>query len=283
MEVAGIVRETQFLLSRSLKDSISLDVSIPGDLPLIMCAPEQFQQLLINLVFNARDAVSGSGRISISSSYIPEEQSVRVTVADTGPGIPEELRTQIFEAFFTTKGKLGTGLGLSTSAAIMASIGGRIEVESSPGHGTEFHLYFATPTEAATPLVKTTSEKGAALAEGEPIMVVEDEPQVQLLVSRVLEQAGYRVKMVSDAAEALHTLESGQDLPSLVVIDLGLPKMKGNDLAAILQAKYPELVMLMTSGGGSLPDDEGVPARFLSKPFSPKTLLKKVQNILSDR
>ncbi len=279
ISIAETIRETQLLLGRSLGDGIALEIRLPEDLPPVTCGRGQLQQLLINLAFNARDALGGKGRVSLSATHSNDRGLVRLTVADDGPGIPEEHLEKIFEAFFSTKGELGTGLGLATSAAIMESLGGAISVDSAPGKGARFHLDF--PVQAARATAPLASPPQATPeARGETVLLVEDEPQVRLFAQRVLTRAGYRVEIADHGAQALKRLETVSELPALALIDLGLPGMTGSDLASQLQARFPHLPLLITSGEAYGAQEAVGPIRFLPKPFSPDQLVRTIHDLL---
>jgi CheY-like chemotaxis protein len=208
---------------------------------------------------------------------------VVLEVSDTGQGIPRDVREHIFEPFFTTKevGR-GTGLGLSMVYGIVVQSEGHIAVDSQPGVGTTFRIHL--------PRVRQSAETADLLAGGhssprgdESVLVVEDEPAVQQLVRRILEERGYRVQVAGHAAAAL-ALVDGLPRLDLLVTDVVMPGQSGPELATELTSRYPRLRVLYMSGyNESFVGRQGFaqPAsRFLQKPFSPETLARKVREVL---
>jgi CheY-like chemotaxis protein len=256
----------------------------------------QIEQILLNLSVNARDAMPGGGRLSISTRNVDlsQEQSVphdgampgpyvMLTVTDTGVGMNEETQYKVFEPFFTTKQPgVGTGLGLATVYGIVKQAGGHIWLYSEPEQGTTFKIFFPRST-AREPAAQTVTEP-VSLEGTESILLVEDDASIRGLASRILTSHGYGVISAGSGEEALEMLGSGEVETDLVITDIVLPGMNGRDTAMRLRDVAPKVKTLFMSG---YTDDEIVRrglvhdnAVFLSKPFSADGLLRKAREAL---
>jgi CheY-like chemotaxis protein len=259
----------------------------------------QLEQVLVNLMLNARDAMAGRGRVTISTraveldaAYaqlhaginIPAGCYVQLAVSDTGRGMDPDIQTHIFEPFFTTKPTgQGTGLGLSTAYGIVKQSDGFIWVYSEPGLGTTFKIYLPR---AATgrPVTANSAHPAPARRGSETILIVEDEEMVRSLASRGLREHGYTVLEARHGDEALDQLERGTMGIDLVISDVVMPEMGGRELGRRLGALRPALPILFMSGytgedviqRGLL--DPGAP--FQQKPFTPEGLARKVREML---
>ena len=293
-----VVSDLEKMLRRMIGEDIELRVNSESDLGNIKADPVQLEQVLMNLVVNARDAMPKGGKLSIETAnvYLDESYSqdhvsvvpghyVMLAISDTGCGMNEETRLRIFEPFFTTKeqGK-GTGLGLSMVYGIVKQSGGNIWVYSEEGHGTTFKIYF--------PRVTAEAEEYRRAAHGleveggnETILLVEDAEWVRTLARQVLESAGYRVLEAGNADTAIKLCESiNGDRIDLLLTDVVMPGMSGNDMSRILLAKHPGMPVLYMSG---YTDDAIVQhgvleagINFLQKPFTPAALALKVREVL---
>ncbi len=293
------VRALEPLLGRLIGESVRLDVSVPEWAVPVRIDPVQFEQVLLNLAANARDAMPQGGRLSIvvrtewiqpdgpTPSPLEPGCYAVVDVSDTGVGMPPEVRERLFEPFFTTKGASGTGLGLSTVYGIVTQQGGRIDVASAPGCGTTFTLYLPLTEDATSRSAEGPSERApqpdVRARRGETILVVEDDEAVRWLLARELRQSGYRV-LEADGAEAA---ERWAAQPSLVVdlllADLVLPGMSGAVLAERLRARWPALRVLLMSGYGEHPAlGEAGDRELLHKPFDAEALARRVRAVLDD-
>ena len=212
---------------------------------------------------------------------------VVLTVADTGQGMSPETRTQIFEPFFTTKpeGK-GTGLGLATVYGIVRQSGGWIEVDSAPGHGTTFTLYFPATQAAAEPS-EAAATPGPARRASARVLVVEDQPEVRELAVMALRRAGYQVSEAGDGDEAFARFGDRAASLELLLTDVVMPGMNGRDLAGRMRAANPQLLVVFMSGYAQeiLDPQElgGQDAAFVAKPFTPSVLVREVDRLLSSR
>ena len=273
---------------------------VPGrDMGLVMADAGQMEQVVMNLVVNASRRHAGPGgtvRIetahtppamdgrSHSMGQVPPGQYVTVAVQDTGSGIDAVTLARIFEPFFTTKEKgKGTGLGLAMVHGIVHQSGGYIAVESAPGRGTTFTIYFPRITDPVnTTSAPTTSQD---MVRGpETVLLVEDDASVRELGSEILQGCGYTVIETGDPLEALTIGEDRKGAIDLLVTDLVMPGMNGSELANRLEAMRPGLRILCVSGYAdqitAMSADDGGRA-FLSKPFSPHAFAKKVHEVLA--
>jgi len=274
-----VLKNTQSLLRRSIGADIHLTVTPQSGLPLIKADAAQLEQVLVNLVLNARDAVSSGGHISVSTAL--DGTNVRLTVEDDGCGMSEEVQSRIFEPFFTTKGVgEGTGLGLAMVFGAVAQNEGKISVKSELGKGARFDLLF--PALAATAV---TSKDPVALAPSgghETVLVVEDEPALRTLAVRVLTGLGYQVLACEGGPAALELASDTSIHIDLLFTDMIMPGMSGRDLATRLVAERPALKVLFTSGFTRevLQADDAGDVGFLRKPYVPGELARRIRAAL---
>jgi signal transduction histidine kinase len=296
LDVNDAISDLLNLLRRTLGEDIELRTVLAPDLTHVLADRGEIEQVLVNLVVNARDAIEGEGSITVETSeqMIDEDAAsahadlrpgrfVRIAVTDTGSGMTPDVARQVFEPFFTTKGPgAGTGLGLSTVYGIANRYGGYVTVYSELGTGTSFKVYLpATDDRAEARIVDTTAEP--VRATGETVLLVEDEDAVRKACRRILERAGFRVIEASDGSTALAELS---DEPfDLLVTDVIMPGgVSGRDLANRLQDARPGLPVLFMSGysadeiatRGIL--EEGISV--VEKPFTTSDLLGKVRELL---
>jgi two-component system cell cycle sensor histidine kinase/response regulator CckA len=244
----------------------------------------QFEQVLVNLAVNARDAMPSGGRLSVSTANValgeaearryPEAAPgdyVRIRVVDTGTGMTPEVLARVFEPFYTTKeqGK-GTGLGLSTVYGIVRQSQGFVNVRSAPGAGTTFDVYL--PREVAPPVPRAVGRPGAVQpAAGEVVLVVEDEEQVRSLVVSQLLGQGFAVLSAADGREALRIAEQRRERIDVLLSDVVMPRMSGPELARLLARTHPETAIVYMSGYAEeavlTPGIRGGAASFIAKPF----------------
>jgi len=264
----------------------------------IQIDPTQIDQLLANLVVNARDAIDGVGAITIETEPVSFDQEycanhagfipgryVRLTVSDDGVGMNEETLEHIFEPFFTSKepGE-GTGLGLATVYGIVKQNQGFINVYSEPGQGTSFRLYFPVHRGDATTVGEEPPREAPASRGGEVILLVEDEPAILAVGEKMLERLGYTVLCASTPGQALAMTEEHEGEIHLLITDVVMPEMNGRELAHRLTAVYPHLKCLFMSGytadviGHQGVLEEGV--RFIQKPFSQRGIGEKVREAM---
>jgi PAS domain S-box-containing protein len=299
LDLNELVQEMEKLLRRLIGEDISLRTVLAPDLGAVRADPGQLEQVIANLVVNARDAMPRGGRLTIETTDADldarygEEHApvtpgpyVMLAISDTGTGMDADTKARIFEPFFTTKqqGK-GTGLGLSTVYGIVKQSGGYIWVYSEAGQGATFKVYL--PRIAATPQPLERAAEGAVRGGTETVLVVEDEAQVGDLTRRILEAQGYRVLIARDGGTALELVRTRSDPIHLLVTDVVMPGMSGRALAVELLRQRPDLKVLYLSGYA--PDavvQHGVlepGTAFLQKPFTAATLSRKVRAELDAR
>jgi len=282
------------MLARLAGENVRLEL-LPGAPSAVLHAdPAQIELAVLNLVANARDAIAGSGVLTLrtrmaryaagESEWLPAGRFVLLEVADTGCGIAPESLGRIFEPYYTTKPQ-GNGLGLSSVYGIVKQSGGEIRVESEVGRGTTFHL--ALPlAEGAPERIEELSPARAPRGGDETILLLEDEPQVRVLAQRLLTRAGYRVVTVGDADEAAQRLNAEPQGFQLVLSDVVLPGRSVRDFLDELALRHPRLpVMLMSGYAETVLGRHGVEVgryRLLAKPFTSRALLEAVRATLDE-
>jgi PAS domain S-box-containing protein len=295
----SIVSEMEKMLRRLIGEDVVFRTVLDPELGNTRADPGQLEQVLMNLVINARDAMTRGGKLTIETRnvYLDEDYAkmhiavvpgpyVMLAVSDTGVGMNEQTSARIFEPFFSTKepGK-GTGLGLSTIYGIVKQSGGNIWVYSEPGKGTTFKIYFPL-VGAHTQRIATATEAEEISNGNETILLAEDEEIVRNLARQVLEMYGYRVLEAASGKEALFICEQNKEPIHLLITDVIMPEMGGPELASRVAKLCPETKVLYMSGytdsaivhQGEL--DES--AKFIQKPFTAERLARKVREVLDD-
>ena len=291
------VTSLESLLRRLIGENIQLVSTLDPTNGRLRADQAQLEQVLVNLVVNARDAMPKGGTLTIETAQVeltrspvyhltplPPGPYVRLAVSDTGCGMDRNTQAHIFEPFFTTKGEgKGSGLGLSTVFGIVTQCGGAIDVTSRVGHGTRFDLYF--PSVESDILTTAPTQPLARPQRGtETILLVEDEPSVRTLVRDELRKLGYRVVEAKNGVEAclLATQQAGSF--QLLLTDVVMPGMGGRELAQHLSVIKPDLRTLFISGYmddiGIMAGQEEGTSSFLQKPFTPEVLAHAVRNLL---
>ena len=299
IDANDVIKEVLGLLKRTLGEQVVMEFSPEPSLPLIEADANQLHQIVMNLCVNARDAMPQGGTISISTAranLTPEFVSdhpwarhgsfVRIEVRDTGSGMPPEVREHIFEPFFTTKetGK-GTGLGLATVYGIVKSHEGLIHVDSEPGKGTSFRIYLRT-TEVReperTPEAAPRCESPSCSA---TILMAEDDDMVRSLTMEVLEDAGYTILEAANGAEAVELFKANRDRIDLVLLDVIMPQMSGQQAWEKIHAIRPDLPVIFSSGysfnelkENTLIAEKG---RLIQKPYTPDRLMDVIAKTLA--
>jgi PAS domain S-box-containing protein len=290
-------------LENIIRDTFPKDIRLHfefADNPWTMLGdPTQVHQVLLNLSLNARDAMPDGGTLTLTventvldeqyaamHSHLKPGRYVKVTVTDSGHGIPPKLIEKIFEPFFTTKDlNKGTGLGLSTVAAIVKSHDGAINVYSTPGTGTTFTVYFPAmdmpPGAAQTQRLPTT-----ARGRGETVLLVDDESSIRTITAQTLEAYGYKVLTATDGADAVAVFAANRNAISLVLTDMMMPVMDGRALIHALRRIEPSVRIIAASGltANGEPDKpatEGV-AHFLIKPYTAELMLDTIRRVLDE-
>jgi PAS domain S-box-containing protein len=301
VNLTDVISQCAGLLSASIPKRAALNFSLAKDLPYLEADPNCIEQILMNLVVNAGEAIpaKADGLIEVATTSVevtPEiaklhsrtydiaaGRYVCLQVRDNGVGMDEATISRIFDPFFTTK-FTGRGLGLAALQGIVRTSRGFVEVRSSKGSGTIFCVYLPA-SEKPRPMERRGSAPREELRGTSTILVVDDEEMVRTLACRTLRRYGYEVREAQDGSEALRVLEESSALPSLVLLDLALPVMGGEELVPILRTRYPGLKILMSSG---YPEEEarklspnGTISAFLQKPYTGVVLAEKVAKSLA--
>jgi two-component system cell cycle sensor histidine kinase/response regulator CckA len=301
LDLNDVVNDLDKMLRRLIDANIEMTTVLGKKIGHVKADSGYVGQVLMNLVVNARDAMPNGGKLTIATNNVKLDETearaqpgaipgdyVMLSVSDTGTGMTDEVKALLFEAFFTTKplGK-GTGLGLATCQTIVHQSGGHIGVNTEVGKGTTFKIYFPRVVQpldvAARPIGTGPLPRGT-----ETLLVVEDEPSVRHLARSVLDNLGYEVLSASNGQDALHVAREHKGSPiRLVVTDVIMPLMGGKVMAEWLQATFPDLKILFTSG---YTDDaishHGVletGVEFLAKPYTPAILARKVRQLLDEK
>jgi signal transduction histidine kinase/ActR/RegA family two-component response regulator len=297
LDLNVIVDEMAKLLRRLIGEDVTLTVCAEQDLWRTKADPGQMEQILMNVVVNARDAMPRGGKLRLETKNVELDtgyarthagvkpgEYVLLAISDTGCGMDASVRARIFEPFFTTKGPTkGTGLGLATVFGIVKQSGGHIEVFSEVGLGTKFKIYLPRDTSGA-PMATSPRAKEPVRGGTETVLLVEDDEGVRTLAATVLHQHGYTVLGARDGGDALMICAARAEPIDLIVTDIVMPHFSGRHLAEQLAGRRPPMKVLFMSGyaddaifhHGVL--ESGTP--FLQKPFTPEALARKVRELL---
>ncbi|MGH3258081.1 MAG: PAS domain S-box protein [Streptosporangiaceae bacterium] len=295
LNLSDIVASVEPLLLRALGEHVELITDLASDLPLVLADPGRIEQVVVNLAVNARDAMSGGGKLTIQTTSaqigepaatligLPHGPYVMLKVSDTGCGIPRHFLDRVFEPFFSTKPEgEGTGLGLATVYGVITQAGGNVRIYSEPGMGTTLTAYLpVTAANTATAPAQAAPQAGS----GEIVLVVEDEPALREVTRRILADNGYQVTAVASGPQALVALTHRLDHIDVLLTDIVMPQMQGKELAAKILALHPGTRVVFMSGyTQGLLSAQGVlePGnQLIEKPFSEATLLAKLHEVLS--
>ena len=304
LQLGDVLSELSILLDRLLGENVELSLDTAGDLWPVKADLHQFEQVIVNLAVNARDAMPDGGKLSIRTanlaeaesrevggSHMPAGEYVMIEVCDTGTGMTEEVKQKIFEPFFSTKeiGR-GTGLGLSTVYGIIKQTGGYVYVDSELGEGTAMRVILPRYEEGSAEVdqepakLERKPEKPKDLTGSGTLLLVEDEDAVRSFAARALGTRGYEVLQASTGAEALEVFEEHEGKVDLVVSDVVMPEMDGPTLMKELRKKVPDMKFVFMSGYAEDAFkrnlDENETFTFLQKPFDLKTLAATVKSAL---
>ncbi len=298
LDLKAVVADIDKLLRRIIGEDIQLTVIADAALGRVKADPGQIEQVIVNLVVNARDAMPQGGRLTIEVCNVELDESyarqhtdarpgphVLLAVSDTGCGMDQATMSHIFEPFFTTKGEKGTGLGLATVHGIVKQSGGHVGVYSEVGRGTTFKVYL--PRTEERPVSGKSHHGLAVLPHGrETVLLVEDEEGVRVLSRHILHGCGYTVLEACDGADALRVAGQHPGPIDLLITDVVMPRMGGSELAGQLAARHAGMRVLFLSG---YTDDAVVrhgilenQVQFLQKPFTPVALAVKVREVLDN-
>jgi two-component system cell cycle sensor histidine kinase/response regulator CckA len=308
LDLGDALSDLTMLLRRLIGEKVKLDLVHGRDLWPVKVDVSQFEQVIVNLAVNARDAMPDGGKLTVRTGNVtsaeaarlaykgmPPADYVRIEISDTGTGIPAEIVDKIFEPFFSTKevGK-GTGLGLSTVYGIVKQTGGFIYVDSEAGKGTSFHIFLprhhaelevAPDVPAAAKETPAEAKPRADLTGQGTILLVEDEEGLRSLNARGLRSRGYSVIEASNGIEALEALEEKNGAVDLVVSDVVMPEMDGPTLLKAMREKNPDLKIIFVSGYAEDAFEKSLPENqqfaFLPKPFALSALVAKVKETMA--
>jgi len=303
VDLNEVIRETERILLRLIGEHVELEQRLDPGLWKAFVDPGQFEQILVNLVVNARDAMPAGGRIVIETRNVARDEAtgevasgvaqpnqkahleeILLCISDTGNGIAPDALPHIFEPFFTTKTQgAGSGLGLATTYGVVMQAGGRIVADSKPGKGTRITIQLPRASNGALPRPwhKTvpTSIQGTEI-----LLLVEDDERVRKTTQKGLENLGYTVLTAADPAAALQLADERAEYLDLVISDVVMPQMSGQEMAAQLKQRHPTLPVLFVSGytedelfRQGLSEDK---LHFVAKPFTPSSLATKVRQVL---
>lgn len=293
IDVCAMVREMRPLLRRAVPESIELSVETAAEPCVVRADRRQVEQAVLNLVMNARDAVGSSGAIHVEAGRarspgvrdvavgrLEARDYVVVRVRDTGAGIDPAVLPGIFEPFFTTKplGR-GTGLGLSSVRSLMERMGGAVVVQTTPGAGSTFELFFPAHTAAPADLIAPRHD--APRPGTETVLIIEDDRQVRDVAASALDRLGYRVVEAFSIAEAIRLCREAS--PALILTDLTMQTMSGLDVARACRRERPEIAIVFTTGYFDRESEERVAefgAALIRKPFLPEELARAVRAAL---
>jgi FixJ family two-component response regulator/two-component sensor histidine kinase len=298
-DVNRVIQGFENLLRRMISEDVELHLILPDQPAMVKADSSQLEQVLMNLVVNARDAMPNGGKIHIETSikdidaeYVRDRQEmvsgryVMIAVSDTGMGIAKENLDMIYEPFFTTKEQdKGSGLGLATVYGIVKQHGGNILVYSEPGHGTMFKIYLPLATEVTEPQIQVQKTHEATGSKTATIMVVEDDEALCILTARILEKGGYRVIASHKPWDAIEKAGKFNGPLDLLITDVIMPDLKGPDVYRKLAENHPQLRVLYMSGyTENMITRHGVfkeGIHFIQKPFSKHMLLECVEKIVN--
>ncbi len=294
VKIGEVVRKMEPMLRRVVLDNVRIDLQV-ADVPLAVIDPGQLEQVLMNLVVNASDALPNGGTIRVATSdvtiptnaaaEVPPGRYAQMTVTDDGCGMDEATLEKIFEPFFTTKDLgMGTGLGLATSFAVMSRIGGHIRVSSRPGFGSSFRVYLQASNDNPE---KSESTIADAVTTVEPltVLLVEDEPTVRTVIRRGLQRLGHRVLEAGHGQAGLDVALSNEGLIDLVITDIMMPVMNGRDFIRNLERRQPAGPVIFMSGySDNAKIREGMDGSrhaFLQKPFSAAEIAATMLHVMT--
>jgi CheY-like chemotaxis protein len=302
LDVNHTVAEMEKMLRRLLTADVQLVTVLDPTLRSVRADQGQLEQVLMNLVVNARDAMPEGGTLTVETANVELDAAhagrhatavrpgayVRLAVSDTGYGMDDATQARMFEPFFTTKepGK-GTGLGLSTVYGIVKQSGGHVSCYSEPGRGTTFKIYLPhTDAPSKGPRVGAARAARGGRRGGESVLIVEDDEAVRSVARRVLVTHGYVVLEAEDGAAALRLCDDATPPIDLIVTDMVMPQMNGSEMARQLRERHPAILVLFMSGyTGEAALRQGFlepGAAFVEKPFAPEALVAKVRKMLDE-
>ena len=280
LDTVPLIEESLPLLRASLTSGVELATEFGDDVPCIEADRSQIEQILLNLCLNAAEAMSFRGKLTIRVGFEENENGrwVRICFEDTGPGLPKEVISKIFDPFFSTKGT-GRGMGMAAVYGIAQNHGGEIKMENLPGCGAAFTMYL--PAVDKEPTATSARKASADTGGGEKILVVDDEDIIRDVAKEILIRKGYDVVTACSGDDALRVLEEIEGI-SLVILDILMPGLGGQEVCRLIRDKHPDLKVLFSSGYNepTADDDNETGDGFIQKPYSSSELTNKVREIL---
>jgi signal transduction histidine kinase/CheY-like chemotaxis protein len=279
-----VINDMASLLRRTTGGDVTIELVLDPALGYVHADPVQIEQVVLNLVINARDAMPGGGNITIATRNVDTGAAplVELAIRDSGTGMDAATRARIFEPFFTTKGAHGTGLGLATVYGIVKQSGGDIICESQLGVGTTFSVRLprtAPPPPESEPLGTPVIRGGS-----ETVLLVDDDHDVRQVLEEIMAGRGYRVRATADAVQALRWMSDGF-MPDLVLTDVRMPGMNGAAFARAIRASavVPPIVFMSGDVADVLSEEDPGASRFLQKPIAAVALLRELRDVLDSR
>jgi CheY-like chemotaxis protein len=303
LDLNALVNQMSEMLLGVLRDEMEFVVELDPEGCCISADPGQVEQVIMNLVVNARDAMPAGGKLTLQTGHVstdvvraqrpyglPRGNFVMLAVTDTGIGMDIDTQSRIFEPFFTTKRKdEGTGLGLSVVYNIVRSSGGHVRVLSEPGRGTTLRVYFPRAAVVALPQPVESPLK-TARGGGETILVAEDQPDLRWMICQFLQQLGYSVLEAKDGGDAVALAEQYKGTIDVLLTDVVMPHLRGSEVARRLSASRPDMRVIFMSGytegefGAAPTEEDGGPGTMLlQKPFELDSLALKIREVLEAR
>jgi signal transduction histidine kinase/ActR/RegA family two-component response regulator len=304
VDVGAMIVSLADMLRRTVDQRIRIETEVPAEGPIVRADPGQLESALLNIAINARDAMPDGGSLSFraqADAHVPaglrgelddpsaaEQSFVSIAITDTGSGMPEAVKERAFEPFFTTKGAgRGTGLGLSTVYGFVKQSKGVIAIDSTPGAGTTVTLYIPPPWDTEPAASAGEGPESEAVPPGLRVLMVEDDAEVRKVVQTFLDTLGCRVTSAASGEQALLALGPEAQF-DLLLTDIALgPGMRGTELAATAQQRFPSLAILLMSGFSAelIEADRDSPASWelLRKPYSRAELARAIARLWADR
>jgi two-component system cell cycle sensor histidine kinase/response regulator CckA len=296
ININSLISELQGILDRILDKRIQLILRLSPVVGRIKADPSQLEQIILNLVINARDAMRDGGTVTIETSNVAipraatsnqlADDFVSIRISDTGTGMPPDVRAHIFEPFFTTKQKSGgTGLGLATVYGIVSQSGGSIDVDSKEGVGSIFTVYLPRHHGSPSPVRRAEPESRPAPGHQEIILLAEDRDDVREMLNLLLQTEGYRVIQARDGQDAVAVAESFPGDIKLMVTDVIMPNLSGPEAVRQIRQSRPDLKVVFVTGYAERPGNQApIPSSItLEKPLRPESFLKEVSDLLEPR
>jgi CheY-like chemotaxis protein len=302
LDLNALVDQMSEMLLGVLRDEMEFVVKLDPEAACISADPGQVEQVIMNLVVNARDAMPQGGKLTLQTACITRDTSranqpaalprgdyVMLAVTDTGIGMDIDTQRRIFEPFFTTKSKdEGTGLGLSVVYNIVRASGGHVRVSSEPGRGTTLQVFFPRIAMAPQPQPVETPAKTSRTGR-ETILVAEDQPDLRWMICQFLQELGYSVLEAKDGGDAVALAEHYKGTIDVLLTDVVMPHLRGSEVARRLSASRPDMRVIFMSGYtegefGAVPDEgHGPETTILQKPFELDSLALKIREVLKAR